>query len=359
MLAMLFILIINATSLWAVEVGDFYLAAGKALEQVPIQNMAQIKKAVKNFTPKHGTQNNDCSLTFISSNGYALTARHCIESLIPDGAISEKSISTTLSYKEIDLKQVLNKDFPLTLIENASYAQGDVADLLAQVEANTIKTKARIISILPGQLIKAPISIEERFEVSLKHNLDNFSDIALLKFDVEDVACVQDANPVPNELVAMVGFPGARPRSIFHDIAETNPPAMSFGEICTVSDQSFEKVDELLTAMEKILSYFGIQENKKAFKRLTAKYSDELIFHSALLSPGASGSGLFNQDGKIVGVNVSMIQIYSKPNPHNPLGLWKPQQTYTPGTYIAVPMQRIKKIIQSQGIDLTQVFNCQ
>lgn len=328
--------------------GKTFIATDKLIEESNLSNAANVKNAIRQFGIKEGSP--ACSLTFVSNTGYAITARHCISDSFPANTKTSKEVSPDLVIEELDLSEILGSKIKIFLHQNAHFSIGDFKGQMRVFEQNQIETHARVVSVISGSILENKMETYERFVISRERNLESFSDIAVLKFDLGSVSCVKDSSHSKGQSVAMLGYPGYRPDTD-ERLTEINPPVISLGEVCSIDNRSFDNILSHYSSVMKIINFLSIQSHMKGFKRINNEFSAYLIFHSAILSPGASGSGLFDMNGNVVGVNVSKMNFPIDPKKN-------PEETFIPGSYIAVPIQRVKDIILSQGVDPNEVFNC-
>ncbi|MGZ3869244.1 MAG: trypsin-like peptidase domain-containing protein [Bacteriovorax sp.] len=330
-----------------------------------IERFKEAADSVKYFTfDSQANARGDCSLVFVSNSGYALTARHCLEPKLNELNATIKQSADGLTIVEIDQNKIKDQTLEITMFENKTFAKELTAENYAEyfkfIELAKQKAQVKIISVQSGHISNYDankIGNEKLLDISKKHNWGAFTDYALIKIDIKNAPCSPVDNFKKNEKVMIIGYPGAGASSD-HLSSEINSPTVSVGQECKVSGNSFDNQINKLSSYQRALYYFSLKERVKEIENVYDKYSSDLIFHSALMSEGASGGGTFNKNGKLIGINIEGIKIVETKNESNVFGQWNPDQVYSPGSYVSLPIDRIKEELLKQKINLSEVFDC-
>ena len=121
----------------------------------------------------------------------------------------------------------------------------------------------------------------------------------------------------------MIGYPGDAEKQDktlgFILGANQFAPSISTGNSCEIRFENLRRQIENLSTFKKFLvamlysrSHAELENQTKIYHEI---YKNEVIIHNARSGPGASGGGLFNSDGDLIGINMRGSNFEKDPDP--------------------------------------------
>lgn len=272
-----------------------------------------------------------CSGSFISNDGYFLTASHCVELCAEDGNIVKQYTGKNPSYEFIEYTQRQPKNLTCEVFS------------LPELKYS----KPKLVYVGKGysgfndpEIETIPADIVSKFK-------NDSGDYAILKFDVSGkMNCIPRAkNPVlrPGDKVWAVGYPGRNARKNGMG-SDGKTEYISYGTV-TSSMKENQYYQEAKFTPQRIELLNSIYDANG-----TQFFSDMDIYS------GDSGSMAINASGELVGVNVAGA--IPGGDTDNPPAF---EDRFLSGTAISVRLTSIESEIRAVAGDqaFEQMFNCQ
>jgi hypothetical protein len=309
-------------------------------------------KAVHGYT----LEGAGCTLVQVSNSGYALTNRHCLADYLRDHAsfsrsrfelpTGEKIFSENYDQEKLrTLGGVLEQKTQLEFLQES-------IDAKAKEEFNPSEAIPFKIIVVPDGSLSAEILDVELFKFYRERNLGTISDFALIKLETANRSCVKIGNQKPGSPIYSVGFPGYAKRVSDGTTVTLNAPTISLGFDCFADDRTFDGQMANLKELKKFFDDLQFKTNIDKIKQIERELSDVLISHSSHLDRGNSGSGLFNDNGDLIGINVGIFNLYKTGNP---------AKDYAPGAYMAIKIDKIQKDLKKYLTpeEYAEAFRCE
>ncbi|MEO0336196.1 MAG: trypsin-like peptidase domain-containing protein [Pseudomonadota bacterium] len=274
-----------------------------------------------------------CGATFVSSEGHAITALHCLEQLVRGSKpiLKKEVIAVTDSGQEVT-SNLANLD-----MEGESYNSWDLdpirfPDAQDLLPIQVVALGRGYPDILKKWTPDSPEAIE--YADLIKSYADDYAIVKLNKLP-ESYRCVNTAEQMPaaGSLTWAAGYPvNTRPHQVY--LTEKTMDSLIFKsnffapDISVFLRKAKRRMRELTT--ESWYSFEGNQHNTPFFLAVGRAYetysqmreefsypvfnrSDELLdmmtdrekylVTTSYIKPGFSGGGVFNTDGELIGVN--------------------------------------------------------
>ncbi len=252
-----------------------------------------------------------CTGTFVSSDGYVLTAKHCIEPMLSEE--ENALLRETFSYPE---KAKVYLKHPLRIKMGAGSKALD-AEIVA---IGGDRDWESLYSIRPRDLLEYREVVQSLID---EEGFGFQSDWAVLKVkSIHPQAClpISQAALDPGSELIHLGFPGFAGREV---LSGGRDFYFSRGEVYSGSmDAYFDaQTDAMIPTPEDVAQRHSMSpEEKKAyeknypavrsvFRELNAQVQSRgMILSSAPVAVGMSGGPTLNSAGQIIGVNVAALK---------------------------------------------------
>lgn len=226
-----------------------------------------------------GKGRGNCSGSYISNDGYVVTALHCVSQCLSEQGllINDKSYSPRYEIQETQ------KPWPSLVT--------------CQFDFNGTLKSAKVVLVGKGRAVFDEDQLGDYSDNERQSFLEQSQDFAILKFEDLSVPCLQRSPITPAAGVTLwqIGFPTKSKRS-----AESN----SLGGIKEISVGSvYKKYLENLELRERLQSW---PQSSRDFLELYFSLPGILLTNVDSL-PGSSGSGVVNASGQIVGIMTSVM----------------------------------------------------
>lgn len=294
-----------------------------------------------------------CSATVVSNEGHILSARHCFDSCLRDlGAISNQSNYGKVRVINIDLQKAI----------------GGICTFQINKDA---KVEAEIVAVSPGRIIKSasgdldpetPNESTQYWRDVKNHVPPNYefsSDFIILKPTTQQkLPCspAEFSKPrLKGNFIWAVGMPKKTKRTNRLNSDGQNQ-FVSTGPYCGVERQDEDflllKARYGLNAspLRDMLKYVGLGELIETLHN-SLEPSTGTFYHSATVISGNSGGGLFDEDGKLVGITVATL-----PSPYGR----SLEKYFLTCSSRGLSIERIYNLIEAQrGSEIAKAtFNC-
>jgi hypothetical protein len=275
----------------------------------------------------------DCGGTYIGSNGYILTALHCLRTRVQEH-ITIKEFKTDLvrtNLEELRTKPSTNFHIGIN----------------AQLPTMEFPTQYKIIAAGKGyytgiDFLQAAIKNSDFFSKLQEDGYGSTQDWAIIKIEEKNTPCVNIENPGLREKEKVWSLSYQAREGYETWKSHKSKQYYSEGIITSgITDNS---------AFQKWLQKFSVDKREL----LVNFYKSTLELPGALFTtvdavPGVSGSGLFDKDGNVVGV-LNAVEWF---------GL-NGQEVYLPGTTQAVSTSSIVEALKQHFSDneIKEMFFC-
>lgn len=306
---------------------------GKYLDDLPTESRPANYRSILDAT-KHYKVENDrahCTLQFVSNHGHALTARHCFlaEIRTQDDFMIKANIEGTSVYKFDSNKMKAHKfGISITTFPEVPKEQGVSPVAVRSYQYENSKEdfiQAKVVAV--GEIsYNDPTISHNSFKTLKKIDGGYFSDFILLKFPVQSNFCVETDTPNHGESIFTVSFPNRHIKNI------ADRRSVTRGQITGKIEKGSDTSSSLL----------------EGINQLAKEAEGKILFHSALTGPGASGGGVYNNSGKLIGINLAGILNRST------------EKEYLPGSYNALSIIQIKSLLKKSLSDseISEAFDC-
>lgn len=329
-------------------------------ETIPVSHIPlRIQKNV-NAVRAVEIANTFCSLVFVSKTGYALTNRHCVAAFLNAKSALKPVQAEGLIYYTVDRNKFQELVGTLVLKSRVDVLKTAVIHpniLQAAYLMSVTNVPFRVVAVPDGFMHpESAENISAKFAKKRRLNLAEFSDFALIQVNVEANECASVGTAQYGQTVHSVGYPLASSGRAESDKYHFNPATITFGKMELSPITAFSGQLENQTATQKISYFWQNVGHVLDFQKMQRGQADAIIFHSALISLGNSGSGLFNNRGQLVGLNLGEYAMAVSPM----FSKRTPEDDYARGAYFAVPIRRITEYLRAQlsATEFANVFNC-
>ena len=299
---------------------------GKYLDELPLKlrpnNYSAILAAVKSYSPQIGSV---CSFVFISNEGHALSSKHCFDEIFKNRNLVENQKIGDLEIGKYKKELIKKQVFPISIVDSD---QSFNVEILAVGEG---------LEVIPSFIDLTT----EQIKTLRSNNIGMFSDYVLFKIPIKNSPCVKIKEIQTQESVFSIGIQNKTQHKAEYK------RTFAAGKICNELNMD-DHIREMGT-LSKLFFENTMKNMADKFNKVIRQLQPEILFHSAIMTSGASGGGLFNLEGYLVGIN-SFILLNSGD-----------EKKYIPGAYASLSITKIKQLIASDMSEeqINAAFRCE
>jgi len=312
---------------------------------VSVKDSPFLRMAIGNYNPL------SCSHTWVSNDGYLLTAFHCIESCLMGAKEFDAGHYNRFAFREIEIEGTKYISHPFVVYEANDSRLKDLRCLLNEGASDKKPLQARVIALGAKGWIPSHSRAEfkskypEVFEEYRQKGYVGFGDhgdFALLKVEPTDVAatvptventfeyfsyppqCLPIASDaaIPGDSVWSLSFPTLSARPKYKE--SVYQPVATGGTVFSKANHPLYSVADL------------------------SDVDEHFLFSSTDSDTGASGSSLINSQGQIAGLLAMSITVRDR---------------YTKGSSLFLPtrhiLQRLRTVLGDEFVEAQLLKGCQ